>query len=245
MARRLIGRLASLLPATRPRHHHPVPILPAETPLAHLPFAVFDSETTGLNVRKARIVSVGGLHLHGTQREDSPPLDFLVHPGLRIPKSATAIHGIDDAMVATAPPLMLLWPAVTAHWHRRVLLGHNIAYDLAILLHETERCHLPLPPPAGLLDIGLLYGGLRPRQSLITLDRIAADFGVTITERHTALGDAEACAAIWMRLLPVLEQQGVATWAAAVALMARQRDLLHGQGRAGWAVDWLVPERQR
>lgn len=245
MARRLIGRLASLLPAARPRLRHLAPVLPADTPLAHLPFAVFDSETTGLNVRKARIVSVGGLHLHGQRREDGPPLEFLVHPGLRIPGSASAIHGIDDAAVATAPPLPLLWPTIAAHWHERVLLGHNIAYDLAILQHEAERHHLPLPPPAGLLDIGLLYGGVRPRQPLITLDRIAADFGVIIANRHTALGDAEACAAIWQRLMPVLEQHGVATWSTAVAMMARQRDLLHGQGRAGWAVDWLVPERQR
>jgi DNA polymerase-3 subunit epsilon len=241
MPRRLIGRLAGLLGARQPPpRRHAMPAPPADMPLAHLSFTVFDSETTGLDVRRDRIVSVGGLHLHGARREDSPALDFLIHPGLPIPKTSTAIHGIDDAMVAAAPPLALLWPAIVASWQHRILLGHNIAYDLAILQHEAERHRLPLPPPAGTLDIGLLYAGLRPRQSQITLERIAGDFGVTITGRHTALGDAEACAAIWARLLPALEQHGVATWSAACALTARQRDLLHGQTRAGWAVDWLA-----
>ena len=62
---------------------------------------VIDTETTGLDARKARIVeiargarsSAGGSHADDAFRR-------LVRPGVPIPAAASAIHGIDDATVA-------------------------------------------------------------------------------------------------------------------------------------------------
>lgn len=241
MQRRLIGGVRRLLGIRRAPHQaiaHAT--LPADEPLASLPALLLDTETTGLNVARDRVVSIGGLAYCGNAPEDAPPLDFLMHPGIRIPRTASAIHGIDDAAVATAPSLPLLWPAIQLHWHRRVLIGHNIGFDLAILRHEAERHRLPFHPPAAALDIGLLYAGLKPRAGNITLEGIATEFGVALDGRHTALGDAAACGAIWSRLLPALGRIGVATLGGAQAAMRRQRDLIHGQGRAGWATDLLT-----
>jgi DNA polymerase III epsilon subunit-like protein len=220
-------------------------MLPADEPLAHLPLVALDTETTGLNVLRDRIVSVGALQLRGGEAEDRPPLDFLVHPGIAIPARASAIHGLTDAAVAFAPSFALIAPALFAYWHRRVLVGHNIAFDLAILRHEAERVRLPFHPPAAVLDIGLLYAGLRPRVASVTLEVMAADFGIAVDGRHTALGDARVAAAIWGRLLAALGPAGIATLGAARMLMARQRDLVHGQRRVGWAVDALLPQDGR
>lgn len=243
MRQRLIGGIGRLLAGMRspPRALPAHPMLPADEPLASLPVVVLDTETTGLNVQRDRIVSLGALQLRGGHPETVPALDYLVHPGVKIPARASNIHGLTDDSVAFAPSFALVAPALLAYWHRRVLIGHNIAFDLAILRHEAERVRLPFRPPAAALDIGLLYAGLRPRVASITLETIAEDFGVAIDGRHTALGDAEATARIWARLLPALGQAGVATLGAARSLMARQRDLLHGQGRAGWAVEDLLP----
>lgn len=242
MRQRLIGGIGRLLAGLRspPRVLPAHASLPADEPLASLPATVLDSETTGLNVLRDRIVSLGALQLRGAAPEAMPPLDYLVHPGMPIPARASAIHGLTDADVAIAPPFALVAPALLAYWHRRVLIGHNIAFDFAILRHEAERLRLPFRPPAAVIDIGLLYAGLRPRVASITLETIAADFAVDIDGRHTALGDARATAAIWTRMLPALGQAGIATLGAARLAMVRQRDLLHGQARAGWAVDALV-----
>src|SRR3546814_13097366 len=99
------------------------------------------------------------------------------------------------------------WSSDVCSSDLRVLVGHNIAFDLAILRHEAERVRLAFRPPAAVLDIGLLYAGLRPRVASITLETVAEDFGVAIDGRHTALGDAEATARIWTRLLPALGQR--------------------------------------
>ncbi len=215
--------------------------LPADEPLSTLPALLFDTETTGLNVRRDRLVSLGGLACHGPEPQDLPPLDFLVHPGMKIPPTATAIHGISDAMVATAPSLPLVWPSLQLSWQGRVMIGHNIAYDLALLHHEAERHRLPFHPPAAALDLGLLYAGLKPRAATITLEHVATEFGISVNGRHTALGDAEACLGIWRHMLPALTRIGVATLGGAQALMQKQRDILHGQGNAGWAIEMLLP----
>lgn len=240
MRRRLIGGWQRVLGAVRsPPRAAPQFTLPADEPLASLPAVIFDTETTGLNVARDRLLSVGGLQYRGTHPEPQPPLDFLVHPGIRIPKRSTVIHGIDDAAVAFAPSFPLVWPSVQLFWQRRVLVGHNIAFDLAILRHEAERHRLPFHPPAAALDIGMLYAGLKPRVPSITLETIAADFGIDLKHRHTAYGDAVGCGGIWTHLLPALSRLGVGTLGSAQDLMLRQRDLLHGQGRAGWAIDLL------
>lgn len=241
MRRRLIGGMQRLLGAVRSAPLAARFTLPADEPLSTLPALLFDTETTGLNVRRDRLVSLGGLACRGPEPQDLPPLDFLVHPGMKIPPASTAIHGISDAMVATAPSLPLVWPSLQLSWQGRVMIGHNIAYDLALLHHEAERHRLPFHPPAAALDLGLLYAGLKPRAATITLEHVATEFGISVNGRHTALGDAEACLGIWRHMLPALTRIGVATLGGAQALMQKQRDILHGQGNAGWAIEMLLP----
>jgi DNA polymerase-3 subunit epsilon len=244
MRRSLIGGVGHIL--ARLRSAAPVPAavtLADDEPLATLPGLLFDTETTGLDVARDRVVSMAGLPYHGGSADTLPPLDLLLHPGIRIPKASTAIHGIDDRMVATAPTLTLLWGSIQHAWQGRVLIGHNIGYDIAILQHEASRHRLPFHAPAGALDLGLLYAGLKPRAPQITLERIAEEFSVALDGRHSATGDAETAAGIWQRMLPALGRIGVATMGDARRLMQRQRDLLHRQERAGWALDLLLPPR--
>jgi DNA polymerase-3 subunit epsilon len=242
MRRSLIGGVGHILARLRAGSPPSAAVtLADDEPLATLPALLFDTETTGLDVTRDRIISMAGLYYHGSNADSLPPLDHLVHPGIRIPKTSTAIHGIDDRMVATAPTLALLWGSIQHAWQGRVLVGHNIGYDIAMLQHEASRHRLPLHPPAGALDLGLLYAGLKPRAQQITLERIAEDFAVTPNGRHSAIGDAETAAHIWQRMLPALGRMGVATLGDARRLMQRQRDLLHRQERAGWALELLLP----
>ncbi|HEX6959099.1 MAG TPA: 3'-5' exonuclease [Ferrovibrio sp.] len=241
---RLIGA-ARTISSRAPARLGTAASFPADEPLATLPVAILDTETTGLNVAHDRLLAVAGLHSRGSRLETAPPLDYLVYPGIKIPKRAIAIHGIDDRKVAAAPPFALIWPSIQIFWHRRVLVGHNIAFDLALLRHEAERHRLAFHPPAAAIDIGMLYAGLKPRAAAVTLDAIARALAVEIAGRHSALGDAEAAAAIWRHLLPALAGLGVGTLGGAQALIARQRDLMHGQGKAGWAVDLLLPHKLR
>ena len=208
-------------------------MLPSSTALAALPAVSLDLETTGLDVRVARIVQVGAVAMLGPRVLDAPRIDSLVRPGVPIPVRATHIHRIDDAAVAAAPPFVELAPTLREMLDGRVVVGHNIAFDLAVLRHEAARAHLPWRDPAA-LDVGLLFGSLEPSASDLRLETLAARLGVPATGRHYALGDALMAAAILAKLLARLRELDLRTLGEAQVFAARRQDLIRGQVQAGW-----------
>ena len=207
--------------------------LPSSTSLAALPTVSLDLETTGLDVRSARIVQVGAVTMLGPRVLDEPRLDSLVRPGVPIPAESTRIHRIDDTAIEGAPSFSELAPTLRELLDGRVVVGHNIAFDLAVLRHEAARSHLPWrAPPA--IDVGLLFAALEPSESDLRLESVAARLDVAVTQRHSALGDATTAAAILVRLLARLRELDVRTLGEVQALAARRQDLIRGQIQAGW-----------
>src|SRR5262245_25448091 len=99
-----IGR--GLRPPVRPDRRHAArdPTAPGpDTPLDQLAAVSLDTETTGLDVRRDRLLSVAAIPLHGAHLLRAARFDRLVNPGRRIPAASTAVHGITDAMVDGAP----------------------------------------------------------------------------------------------------------------------------------------------
>jgi DNA polymerase-3 subunit epsilon len=61
------------------------------------------------------------------------------------------------------------------------------------------------------LDTLLLAGVLLDDMPEHSLDTVAGRFGIAIEQRHSALGDAMATAALFLRLLDLLEARGIKT----------------------------------
>ncbi len=125
----------------------PVANAGSATPLIALDAVVFDTETTGLDPRKARLVEIGAISLVGGRLQDDASFRRLVNPGEPIPAVAARIHGIDDAAVADAPEFRELWPEVSSLLQSPVLIGHSIGFDLAVLKKECGRAGIPWPRP--------------------------------------------------------------------------------------------------
>jgi DNA polymerase-3 subunit epsilon len=198
------------------RPSQPAAITPA-TPLSELPAVVVDTETTGLNPLRDRVISVGAIRLHGPRLYRSRTLNMLVNPGRSIPNRTIPIHGISNAMVADAPPFKQIVNRVVEHTSGLVVIGHFIHFDIAILRSEMQRCGLDWRPTAS-LDVMLLYAGLFPDRPSLRLDDIAVDLDVPVIGRHSALGDALTTGEIFLRLLPAMSARGVDTLGAALAL---------------------------
>src|SRR5262245_3187812 len=103
------------------------------TALAALDAVVVDTETTGLAAAKAWIVEVAALRIAGGRLDAAPPFRKLVNPGEPIPKATIAIHGIDDATVASAPRFHVVAFDIAAALAAPVLIGHSLGFDLAVL----------------------------------------------------------------------------------------------------------------
>jgi len=206
---------------------------PTHTPLVALPAVVLDLETTGLDVRADRMIQVAALFMHGEDREDGLALESLVNPGVPIPERSTAIHHIVDADVANAPDFAAIAPQLQKLLSGRVVIGHNIGFDVAILRYEFARAGLPWREPP-MIDIGQLLGALQPALPDIGLESVASTLGIRIEHRHSAAGDCQAAAEAWARLLPILREREIRTLGEAQSLANERQDLVMHQARAGW-----------
>ncbi|MBU0726448.1 MAG: 3'-5' exonuclease [Alphaproteobacteria bacterium] len=205
----------------------------SDTPLADLPAVVLDCEATGLDVAQDRIVSIGLVRLHGARLYYHITQDHLVRPDIPIPARSTAIHGITDAMVAAAPPVADILPDILRAMEGKVVIGHSIAFDMALMRHEAARHGLDWQEPVTLCT-ALLCGALEPQSKDMNLEAVARAAGLEPEGRHTALGDSLLTAELYAGLLPRLAQIGVTTLGQALELTGRASPLLALQRQAGW-----------
>ena len=204
------------------------------TPLIGLDAVVIDSETTGLDPAKARIVDLAAVRLAGGKLDVSASFQGLVQPSEPIPPAATAIHGIDDAAVAAAPPFAEIWREWQSYIGDAVVVGHAIGFDLAVLKRECDLAGLPWRRPRSLCT-QLLGRVVAPNLAGHSLEQLGAWLGIgDPAGRHSALGDAAYTAKIFLALLPRLRERGIRTLAEAEQASLGFSDALADQHRAGW-----------
>jgi DNA polymerase-3 subunit epsilon len=154
-------------------------------------------------------VSIGAVRIVGGRLLRTETFERLVDPGRGIPRTATAVHGITRDLVRGAPSLDEVLPAFAAFASGSVLVGHNVAFDMAFLAAAPRRTGTTLAAP--LLDTLLIDGVVHPDHDAHTLEAMAERLGVDLVGRHTALGDALLTGEIFLRLLPLLPARGVHT----------------------------------
>lgn len=213
----------------------PAPALTPDLALSELPSLVLDCETTGLEIEKEAVISIGGVRVHGDRIYRSDVIDIIINPGRPIPKASTAIHGITNDMVAHAGPFKTAWPRLSTLLDGTVLVGYNIGFDAAFLQKEARQAGLIWPDPPT-LDLMLLYAALEPNAEKLSLDVVAGSVGVQIEGRHTALGDALATAEVFTRMLPRLAAVDVTTLKDALAFQMRPKHIIAMQEKAGWHI---------
>ncbi len=172
-------------------------------------FVAIDLETTGLDPRRDDVVSLAAIPFAGGQPE--PGYVTLVDPGRPIPPASTRIHGIDDTHVVGAPSLDDVLPRFDAACAGRVLVGHDVVFDLAVLARARRRRGLPEPGLVA-LDTRRLAVALHPSwRQAAELEVVATRLGIRVVGRHTAEGDARLAGEILVALLPHFQQRGLFT----------------------------------
>ncbi|MFG3118881.1 exonuclease domain-containing protein [Streptomyces sp. NPDC048197] len=168
------------------------------------PLAAFDTETTGIDVERDRIVSAA-LVVQETPRSAPRVTRWLINPGVEIPEAAVAVHGL------TADHLALhgRWPAPVVEEVARALAAQSVAgrplvvmnapFDLTLLERELKRHRASSlnaylgAHPLRVLDPRVLDKHLdRYRKGRRTLADLCAQYEVELTEAHDAAADALA-----------------------------------------------------
>jgi DNA polymerase-3 subunit epsilon len=171
-------------------------------------FLALDLETTGLDPGRDSIVSLAAIPF--VRGEPGSGYVTLVQPGRPIPAQATAIHGLTDAMVVDAPFTDRVIRDIDALLNGRIIVGHGVDFDLAILNRARRACGLPALVNAA-LDTQRLTAALRPGWLEYSLESVAEHLGVEVVGRHTAAGDALTAGWMLLKLVPLLQARGFRT----------------------------------
>ena len=162
-------------------------------------YAVFDCETTGTDVGLDEIISFAAMRLDPDGFEIRR-LAGLVRPSGSIPSAATAVHGITDEVVATAPRFVEIAAELLELLAGAVFVAHNVRFDLAMLDQAFATAGLEYKP-AGVACTLDAFRVLEPLEPDHRLESICQRRGVLLLQAHDAVNDVSATAALLRMLL--------------------------------------------
>jgi DNA polymerase-3 subunit epsilon len=177
-----------------------------ETPVDQVRFVVLDSETTGLDPRTDRLITIGAVAVRAEEILLDDSFDALIR--VEENTSAVAVHGVtrDESRAGIEEPEAL--ERFLDYVRGGVIVGHHIGHDIATFDAGYER-HWGtrlLNRAMDTMDLTLhleqdgAFAG-RPPIRRFTLDALCEMFGVIPHDRHTASGDAFITAQVLLRLL--------------------------------------------
>jgi DNA polymerase-3 subunit epsilon len=189
-----------------------------DTPIEDVRFVALDSETTGLDPRKDRIITIGAIAVvnHEILIEDS----FEALLKVEYNSSAVTVHGVtrEESRIGLDEPVAL--DQFLKYLGDGVIVGHHISHDVDTFNAGYER-HFGLRMENASLDTMALtlhlerdgaFAGRDPIQEF-SLDALCALFNIIPHDRHTAPGDAFMTALVFQRLLRLAAKHGRTTLA--------------------------------
>lgn len=158
-------------------------------------YAALDVETTGLDAYNDRVVEIGivqfSFDADGALVEERN-WQSLINPGIAIPASATAIHGITDFDVFASPFFREVAAELAGLLEGRVMVAHNAPFDAGFITKEFERLRLASPVKETADSLILLRRAV-PNLLSYSLGKAAFTLGVDTGSSHRALDDARTC----------------------------------------------------
>ncbi|MBF0239758.1 MAG: 3'-5' exoribonuclease [SAR324 cluster bacterium] len=178
--------------------------------LTELSYTVFDMETTGLDPGGGdEIISIGAIRIVNGRVLEKETFEQLVNPHRSIPVSSIVIHGIQPENLKDKPSIHKILPQFFKFAEGTILVAHNAAFDMRFLQLKEDITQVYFKNPV--LDTLLLSEVVHPYQDLHCLEEIAKRFHLKVEKRHSALADAFLTANIFLKLIPLLNRQGIHT----------------------------------
>lgn len=176
-------------------------------------WVALDCETTGLNMHRDEIISIGALRIVGDRLMTSERLELLVKPSRPISPESVRVHGLRESDVASGldpdDALMQLMRFIGS----RPLVGYYLEFDLAMI----DRAIFPMLGmglPQQRIEVSSLYYEYKRRQlppyrQAESIDlRFATlmdDLDLPRRAAHNALNDAVMAGLAFVKLRHLLE----------------------------------------
>ena len=177
--------------------------------------AVFDTETTGLNLKTARIVTAAVVELDETGAVVVDRDEWLADPGIEIPEVAANVHGITTAIARERgrdykEVVGEILDALRDCFARGIpVVAYNAPYDFTILYHQAIELGLePIDVPLPVIDPLVIDKQLdRYRKGPRRLEVTADFYQVKLDDAHNAKADAIAAGLVAQAVLSKFADQ--------------------------------------
>lgn len=176
-------------------------------------FVVLDSETTGLDPRRDKLISLGAVAVVAGEIRIHDSFEVLLQ--LAYNNSSVTVHGItrDEARDGFTEREGV--ETFLNYLGDGVIVGHHIGHDIEALNCALERLGRPRLENRSLdtMDLTLhlerdgAFAGIELAQGF-SLDGLCEMFGIVPQDRHTAGGDAFITAQVFLRLLRAARRVG-------------------------------------
>lgn len=160
-------------------------------------YVVFDIETTGLSSRNDKITEIGAVKIVDGTIVDR--FSQLVNPEREIPQVVVELTGISNAKVENEPTIEEVIPKFYEFSKDSVLVAHNAKFDISFIRREYANNNLEFSHP--ILDTLVLARALMTDMKRFNLGTLCKNLGVSLVGAHRAVNDAEATAAMFIKLI--------------------------------------------
>ena len=176
-------------------------------------WVVVDCETSGLNVSKDEIISIGAIKIVDNTLMTSERLELLVKPEKRVSPESVKIHRLRELDVANGLNPEVAVSQLMHFIGSRPIVGYYLEFDLAMLNKVIWRMlGLGLPQPK--IEVSSLYYDYKNRQLPsnerngnidLRFNKIMSDLGLPVRDAHDAINDAVMTGMAFIKLRQLLK----------------------------------------
>ncbi len=160
-------------------------------------YAIVDIETTGGHASANGITEIA-IHVHDGERVVQH-FTTLINPEMRIPSFITALTGINNAMVASAPTFEEIAPQILEILQENIFVAHNVNFDYSFVHHHLKKAGYELNVKK-LCTVRLARKAI-PGLPSYSLGKLCRSLKIEVDGRHRADGDAAATVKLFDRIL--------------------------------------------
>ncbi|MBR0570383.1 GIY-YIG nuclease family protein [Microvirga sp. STS03] len=165
---------------------------------SHL-YAIIDIETTGGQPAQDKITEIA-IFIHDGQKVVDK-YNTLINPQRPIPYFITQLTGISDEMVQDAPKFYEVAKEIVEFTEGKVFVAHNVRFDYSFI--KKEFADLGYTFQRKTLCTVRLSRALIPGLPSYSLGKLCKSIDIDLKQRHRAIGDAEATAVLFDKLIKI------------------------------------------
>ena len=158
---------------------------------------VLDTETTGLDYTREKMVEFAALRLENGKIKDE--FQTLINPEQHIRKSSIAIHGITPDMVEDAPTEAEAMPKILEFIGDYPIVAHNAIFDYTFI-NEASKLVFGKEISNERIDTQQMFKEVYPELDAHGLNALTEKFNVELKDHHRAMGDTMGLALAYPKL---------------------------------------------